>query len=455
MEPGHAWQWRLTTVEAAGPRVTGAADRAAGYNQERHYAAAERIRAARARLMFYIAGTFEVPGPLDLDALEAALLYFVRRHEVLRTRFHKSASGDLTCTTAAPDDVALARVDAGRLASADDTRTYLRHTFQRVDTLSGPQTVLGAVVREDSATVYFAFDHLVADIMSATIAVSDITAAYRQFAHGRHPDSPPAGSYLRFNHDQRDRNAAVDATDTRLEGWAGFRTRNGSFFPRFPLDLGVEPGRWYPPINVTNPLLDARQTDELEARCRTAGAGLFTAALAALAITTSTEEEPDVCRALVVRNERGDGEYADSVGWFVNTLPIEIPVPQRTHFADRLAQTRKAYGAARECAGVHYVRAWELLAPRENNSTRYWPHPVNMFSYLDFRKAPGAEHHAPRKAKVHLGMSGIGGILLWMFRNDTGLHLNSIHSETPEAERSNAELTRRLGETLRDFVHHP
>ncbi|MEV6576288.1 hypothetical protein [Streptomyces sp. NPDC051577] len=97
----------------------------------------------------------------------------------------------------------------------------------------------------------------------------------------------------------------------------------------------------------------------------------------------------------------------------------------------------------------------KLLAPRENNSTRYWPHPVNMFSYLDFRKPPGAEHHATHNAKVHLGMSRIGGILLWLFRNDTGLHLSSIHSHTPEADKSTAELTRRLTETLRDFAQQP
>ncbi|MEU6131292.1 hypothetical protein ABZ805_19130 [Saccharopolyspora sp. NPDC047091] len=48
-------------------------------------------------------------------------------------------------------------------------------------------------------------------------------------------------------------------------------------------------------------------------------------------------------------------------------------------------------------------------------------------------------------------MSEIGGILLWLLRTGTGLHLDVLHSDTGQAHRARAELTGAVRAALRGF----
>ncbi|GAA0421394.1 condensation domain-containing protein [Streptomyces luteireticuli] len=451
--PGRVFVWNLVSTRTNRPAGPVPPPReATTYNQVRHFTVARDARDTDDAFSSYVAGTFEIPGQVDLRALESALLHVVRRHEVLRCTFGELA-GDVSCGPLDPDAVGLSIAEVGHIESPARIRSYLHEFFRGIDTLSWPLIGMGAVVRDDSTTVFFSCDHLVSDGLSTPIAVHDIATVYAALARGRRPDLPEVGSYLGYSREQRRRYREMDADDGRLDHWKGFMERNGDFFPPFPLDLGLEPGRLYPTVNELDPLLSADGTEALEARCRKAEGRLFMGLLAAVGVSLRKEGGPDVYRGLMPVNERGRGAYAHTMGWFINTLPVEFPVGEGRGLDETMAGVSAGLDEMWRHVDVPFVKAWSLLAP-EHFSLRTWPFAVNFFSYLDFRKVPGARHHSAWRARKHIWSSRTNGICFWFHRNDTGLYMNSIYADTAEARRTKAALGRTLVRTMENMAHH-
>ncbi|MFC6599713.1 condensation domain-containing protein [Kitasatospora paranensis] len=451
LRPGHVVEWRLTARGAADGRRPDDPERRASFNQDKHFTVAEEGRRASEPVASWLAVTFEIAGPLDRPALEAALLSFARRHEVLRCEFRRLA-GELSCEAVRPADLVLDAVDVGRFDDPGALRAHLADSFERsIDTLAWPLFTMGAVVREDASTVYLAFDHIVCDGMSMPNVVNDVQRAYAAHAQGREPGLPAAASYLDFAHEQRSRYLAIAADDDRLAYWREFIGRNGGFFPPFPIDLGVEPGRMYPIVNEAGLLLDPAETEEFDRRCRAAGGRAFMGVLAAVATTLREAGGPAVYRGLMPVSERGRGPWEQSVGWFVNTMPIEFPVAPGQDFAEVLAGVRAGFTEMMAHLDVPFVRAWELLAPEEF-AARSWPFPVNFFSYIDMRRCPGAEHHDVWRPTTHVWSSRANGVCSWFQRDTDGLHMNSIFVDTPQARRTMAAFEQVLRRTLHKVV---
>lgn len=444
--PGNVLEWRLRAPGMGDAGVPGQRRAIASYNQEKHWTVAKEAEKSADRFGSYVSGTFEIDGPLDERALEYAFLTLVRRHEALRSEFQQLA-GDLTCDPLGSEVVTLERVEIGRIGSSDALRSYLHELFKAIDTLSWPLLVMGAVVREESATVFFGYDHLVCDGLSTPIAINDIMTAYTAFRAGREPELPPAGSYVAFSREERARSRTLDLDDPRLDYWKGFMARNGDFFPEFPLDLGLRPGGMYPTVNDLDKLLDADATAALEARCRESGGRLFMGLLGAMAVALRREGGPESYRGIMPVSERGRGPYGHAIGWFVNTMPVEFSVADGLDFPQVLENVRVAVTEMARHTDVPFVVAWDLLAP-QYASLLSWPFAVNFFSYLDFRRTPGAGAHLARKAGKHIWASHSNGICYWFHRNDSGLYVCSVYADTPRARRTKAALGRRLEETL-------
>ncbi|MFJ5094597.1 MULTISPECIES: condensation domain-containing protein [unclassified Streptomyces] len=466
LAPGHAVEWR---VHASAARTTAPGGTAGSgvpvpsrplpsYNQEYHFGASvppvggaeEQGRSASRRTDSY-AGTFEIRGGLDRPALEAALLHCVRRHAALRCVFRPSPGG-LVIEVAAPEDVKLEPVDHGPVASPAEARAHAERFLRTTDTYGGPWFVMGAMVREESTTVHFACDHLVTDGTSVMIVLNDIAAAYEAFASGREPDLPLAGNFADHSRAERQRTESVRADDSGLDHWRGFVARNGGPFPRFPLDLGIEPGTGGPARNTTDTLLDGSGAAALEARCREAGASVATGVLTAVGVSMRKLGGPDVHRALVPVGTRGRGRHAHSVGWFVNVLPVEFPVSEGAGFARTVAAARDASTRMIRGGRVPFVVVLRLLAPE--HYARPWPHAVNFFSYMDFRDAPGAARHADREAGVYTSVPATNGMFLWLHRTHDGIHLNTVHVDNSRARRTEAALVATLARTLEGMAHH-
>ncbi|MEU6865170.1 condensation domain-containing protein [Streptomyces sp. NPDC046876] len=451
MAPGRVVEWRLRST--AGPEPAGAG-RWASFNQDKHFTVAEESRGADDPVASWVAVTFEVEGALDEEALAGALLAFVQRHEVLRCTFRRLA-GELACEPITPGELAL---DAVPVASFDSNRElvgYLSERFKRsIDTLSWPLFTMGAVLREDSATVYLAFDHIVCDGLSMPVVVQDVQGAYEALRRGEEPAAAPAPSYLDFAEEQRRRYLSFDADDERLAYWKEFVAGgDGAFFPRFPLDLGVAPGRMYPIVNEASELLDAGEAEVFEKVCREVDGKPFMGVLAAVAVCLREAGGPGVYRGFMPVSERGRAGWADSVGWFVNTMPIEFDASPGRDFGQVMAGVREGFGEMMRHIDVPFVRAWQLLAPEEF-AARSWPYPVNFFSYIDTRKVPGAGRHEEWRPASHVWSARANGACSWFQRDAHGLHMNSIYVDTAAARRTMEGFQEALRRTVREIARH-
>ncbi|WP_016908462.1 condensation domain-containing protein [Streptomyces xiaopingdaonensis] len=457
VEPGRVIRWRLASTAAEHACEGGAERRQASFNQVKHFSTIEESRRAGEPFASWLALTFEIEGQLDHAALESSFLSLARRHEVLRCEFRRLA-GDLSAATYPVDEVRLEAEDVGEFGSQEELRAFLSESFrQETDALVWPLYTMGAVVREGGpTTVYLAFDHIVADGISMLNVVHEIQVVYASLHRGEEPHLPEVGSYAEFAHEQRRRFASLRIEDPCLDGWRSFAERGGGFFPRFPLDLGVDPELMYPPVHESALLLGARDTEALDLRCREAGGRMFMGLLAGVAVSLRDLGGPETYRALMPVSERGGGALRNSLGWYVNTLPIEFPVagfpsfphgPDLSDLARLLGDVRESFTATTENLQVPFVRAWELLAP-QHFTARSWPFPVNFFSYIDTRKGPGSEHHPRWKPVLHVWSSATNGTNSWFVRDAEGLHIDSIYADTPQARATMASLQHVLGETL-------
>ncbi|WP_405680437.1 MULTISPECIES: condensation domain-containing protein [unclassified Streptomyces] len=443
--PGRVVEWRLRSTAAEESDGPGdAAGRKASFNQDKHFTVAEESRAADDPVASWIAVTFEVAGRLDEPALARALLAFVQRHEVLRCAFRRLA-GELACEPFDPAELALEAEPVGAFATSELLRDFLVERFKRsIDTLSWPLFTMGAVLREDSATVYLAFDHIVCDGMSMPIVVHEVLTDYEALCRGEDSGLPPvAPSYLDFADEQRRRYLSIDAGDERLGYWKEFIERGGGFFPRFPLDLGVEPGRMYPIVNEASVLLDAGEAEVFEKTCLAVGGKPFMGVLASVAVCLREAGGPGVYRGLMPVSERGREGWADSVGWFVNTMPIEFDASPGRDFAQVMAAVRAGFTEMIGHIDVPFVRAWELLAPEEF-AARSWPYPVNFFSYIDMRKCRGADRHDEWRPATHVWSARANGACSWFQRDADGMHMNSLYVDTVAARRTMGDLQEAL-----------
>ncbi|OEJ30670.1 condensation domain-containing protein [Streptomyces subrutilus] len=450
--PGRVVEWRLrsTAAEACGPDDE--PGRRASFNQEKHFNVAEESRAADDPVASWIAVTFEVAGRLDEPALAQALLAFVQRHEVLRCAFRRLA-GELACEPFDPAELALEAETVGAFETSGALRDFLVERFTRsIDTLSWPLFVMGAVLREDSATVYLAFDHIVCDGMSMPIVVHEVLTAYEALCRGEESGLPSAApSYLDFADEQRRRYLSIDARDERLDYWKEFIARGGEFFPRFPLDLGVEPDRMYPIVNEASTLLDAAETEVYEKTCLAVGGKPFMGVLAAVAVCLREAGGPGVYRGLMPVSERGREGWGNSVGWFVNTMPIEFDASPGRDFAQVMAGVRAGFNEMISHIDVPFVRAWELLAPEEF-AARSWPYPVNFFSYIDMRRCQGAGRHDEWRPSTHVWSARANGACSWFQRDAGGLHMNSLYVDTPAARRTMGDFQEALRLTVQQIA---
>jgi hypothetical protein len=446
--PGHVVEWQLKARDATALSQRVEHRKNASFNQSKHFSSVKETRNSHNPLASWLAITLELDGVLNRGALEAALLFLARRHEVLRCEFQHLA-GDLSCDVCAPEDIELEACDCGDVGTTAELQAFLMAGFERnTDTLAWPLYTMGAVIRDDGpTTVYLAFDHIVSDGISLLFVVNDIEVAYAAFCRGEEVDLPAVGGYADFAHEQRARYGSIDDADDRLDYWKAFASDGGEFFPRFPLDIGVEPGSLHDVVSDSGTLLSFEEAEAFDARCREAGGKVFMGVLAAVAISLRKEGGPDVYRGLMPVSERGRGEWQKSVGWFVNTLPIEFSVAADLEFAQIMAGVRAGFTEMMTSADVPFVRAWQLLSP-ELFSLHSWPYPVNFFSYIDTTRFPGSEHHEGWNPTAYVWSANSNSANSWFLRDAEGVHFNSIYADTPKGRAVMAGVHRSLRETL-------
>jgi hypothetical protein len=445
IRPGRLVEWTLSarTVGLAAALPDDA--RPPAYIQESHIRTARSVRDAGLSVPTWLGAAFDIPGPVDLDALQEALRRWTVRHETLRSGFRWSGeAGDgMRRFTLDADAVSLHREDVGDFGDATVLAHHLQDRFDDVaDALRWPNLIYTAVVRDDGASVYMAFDHSNVDAYSIYRIPADIHALY---AGGAAAEQPPAGSYVDFCEAERADADRIDAGHEAVGRWREFIRRCDGRLPSFPVDLGLEPGGGLPAQSMLRePLVDAGDAAAFEAYCRPHG-GSLAGVLAATALAVHEIGGESVYRTVVPFHTRARSQWSDSVGWYVGGAPIEVPVTPATDFPAALRTVHAELRANRRLARMPIDRVLRLLGTDFRPTS---PDLYSIVSYVDTRAVPGADRWPDLTAYALLRVSYGDQVCAWVTRLPEGLWFASRHPDTDLAHKN----MRLYVERLRDVV---
>ncbi|MFE2097991.1 condensation domain-containing protein [Streptomyces sp. NPDC059468] len=446
VRPGRLVEWTLSPATVATAEGLPEDSRPPAYIQESHIRTARSVRDGGLFVPTWIGTAFDLPGRVDLDVLQESLRAWTLRHETLRSGF-RWADDRLRRFTLDAGDVSLRRETVGDFGDADALARHLQDRFDTVaDALCWPNLIYTAVVRDDSTSVYMAFDHSNVDAYSLHGIPAEIHELYAAGLRGRGPVvRTPAASYVDFCELERADADRIDGGHEIVARWREFVRRCDGTLPGFPVDLGLGPGGPLPPQKmICEPLADADSAAAFEAYCRPHG-GSLVGLLAATGLIVHELGGQSVYRTVVPFHTRVKSRWSGSVGWFVGGAPIEVPVAGTPDLPSTLRAVRAELQANRPLARMPLARVLKLLGADFRPTS---PDLYSIVSFLDARGIPGAARWAEQKAYGLLRVSYGDQVCVWVTRLHDGLWVASRYPDTDVA----AKHMRLYVERLRDLV---
>jgi amino acid adenylation domain-containing protein len=298
-------------------------------------------------------------GPLDVDALRAAIDDVVARHEPLRTVFPVDDDGPRQHVLDPPE--AVLRV----LDDLDDVE-FASRGFD----LGHELPIRAALVREsthpDRHRLVVAVHHVAADGLSLGPLAADLASAYAARRDGRDPvrASPPV-QYADVAIWQQDRLGDLDDPSSTAARQAAFWRECLTDLPaqtELPFDrprpaLGTQVGG---KVRVE---LNASIHARLAAIAAEAEVGMFMVVHALVAVLLRRLARED---DIVVGTPVGGRDHPalDAlVGMFVNTVTLRVPVSKHASFRSVVERCREVDVAARDHADLPFDRVVEAVDP--------------------------------------------------------------------------------------------
>ena len=306
-------------------------------------------------------GNFNIPiavrlsGALNSDALTAAMIDVVTRHESLRTIYPVGGDDQPTQVVLPPTsifvDLEPVRIDesdvAGRIAELTGTGFDVTSTV--------PLRTALLHVGESEFVLVVVFHHISADGSSLAPFARDLTDAYFSRLAGEAPDwTPLALQYADYTLWQRatlgDPADPASQATKRLNYWRN--TLAG-----LPDALDVPLDRQRPEVRTmeggtTHLSLDAELHSAIDRIAREAGATRFMAVHAAMALTLASSSGKNDIAIGTPTAGRGSDLLDPMVGMFVSTVVLRTPVDTAGTFSDLLADVRTRDVSAFDNAGL-------------------------------------------------------------------------------------------------------
>ncbi|MEV7126895.1 condensation domain-containing protein [Streptomyces sp. NPDC093260] len=445
VRPGRLVEWTLdpAAVEAA----TGLPDdsRPPAYIQESHIRTARTVREDGLFVPTWLGAAFDLPGRVDLDVLGEALRGWMLRHETLRSGF-RWAGDDMRRFTLDARDVALHRESVGDFTDAEALVRHLEDRFDvTADALRWPNFLFAAVVRDDGASVYMAFDHSNVDAYSVYRIPAEIHELYTAGLAGASAERGPVGSYVDFCRTERASADEMDATDEIVGRWREFIGRCDGRLPNFPLDLGLDPEGELPRQKLMHEMLvDADDAAGFEAYCRPFGGSLVGILAATSMIVHEIGGQP-VYRTVVPFHTRRKSQWMDSVGWYVGGAPVEIETARASDFQCLLRVVSDQLRANRPLSRMPLARVLRLLGADFRPTS---PDLYSIVSYVDARAVPGSERWTELKAYGLIRVSYGDQVCAWVNRLHEGLQFASRYPDTDIAYKNMQLYVEQLREVI-------
>lgn len=445
IRPGKLVEWTLHPEIVETALSLPDDSRPPAYVQEAHARTARSVRQNGLFVPTWLGTAFDIPGRTDLDILQEALRSWALRHETLRSGF-RWIGDEMRRFTLDADAVVLHREEIGDFS---DTVALSQHLQDRFDVaanaLTWPNFIFTAVVRDDSTSVYMAFDHSNVDAYSIQRIPAEIHELYAACLEGRDVDTTPVASYVDFCATERTSADEIDDTHDIVARWRKFIDQCEGKLPNFPIDLGITPEGPLPTQKLMHEMLvDDADAAAFEAYCRPYGGSLI-GVLAATALIVHEIGGQQVYRTVVPFHTRAKSQWSDSVGWYVGGAPIEIPVAQAADFDSAIDMVRAALRENRPLSRIPIPRVLRLLGSDFRPTS---PDLYSIVSFVDTRGIPYSELWQDLRAYGLIRVSYGDQVCAWITRLHEGLQFASRYPDTDVAYNN----LRLYVERLRDHI---
>jgi len=313
-------------------------------------------------------------GPVDRDAIGAAVRQMVRRHEALRTTFDAAPDGVLSqvihteLPAGLPSWTDLADEPDPERALAERIDAELRTPF---DLATGPVLRAGLYrLAPEEHVLLVTLDHITCDGWSMGLLHDDLVALYATEATGAAPPPEPAVQYADFAVWQRDWLGGGEL-DRQLDYWRRVLADPPPMVT-FPAAGAAAAAPGTDRHTVVHPI-----ADDLVAGLRALGrrhdTSLFVVLTAAFAtLFASYSGRTDLVLGTVVAN-RNQVEIGDVVGMFANTVALRLDLSGHPDTAELILRTRRAVLDAQAHENVPFDEVVTALdAGRATGRTPYF-----------------------------------------------------------------------------------
>jgi nonribosomal peptide synthetase DhbF len=318
---------------------------------------------------YNIPGVLRLRGPLNRQAMAAALTDVVHRHEALRTVF-PDAGGEPYQRVLGIDDARLeleiVECDPGGLPAA--VRAAAIYAFD----LAGPRPLIRATlfaIGPDEHVLMIVMHHIVGDGWSTAPLLRDLAHAYTARSEGRVPDWQPLPvRYVDYTLWQQELLGQADDPGSVLAGQLAFWAKELAGAPEC---LALPTDRPRPPFasyrgDAVSFVVNAELHAGLADLARKSGATLFMVLHAGLAVLLSrwgAGLDIPVGSPLAGRTDKA---LDDLVGFFVNTVVVRSDLSGDPSFSELLDRVRETSLTVLENQDAPFELVVEHLNPERS-----------------------------------------------------------------------------------------
>ncbi|MFE9681099.1 amino acid adenylation domain-containing protein [Streptomyces sp. NPDC006285] len=334
---------------------------------------------------YVMPGALRLRGALDPAALGAALNEIVRRHEVLRTTFPEDG-GRPEQRIGQPRPVPLPVLD---VAGEDEVEAVFRAETTTPFDIASDLMVRARLLRlaDDHHVLVLGLHHIAADGWSLGVLLGELGALYDAFRRGVPSPLPELGTqYADYAVWQRE---WLDAgpMDAQIAYW---RERlDGAPVLELPADLAPAAARgWHGASRPFDFPADLwRRVTAFAGERRATPYMVLVAAFAVVLARWSGQRDIVIGSPLAGRVHP---ELEPLAGFFVNTLPLRVGVPETASFAALLAEVKETCTGAYAHQDVPFGKLVQALRPDRS------PGPVPLVQVmLALRDVPGGAPALP------------------------------------------------------------
>ncbi|MGX7694901.1 condensation domain-containing protein [Gordonia polyisoprenivorans] len=406
----------------------------------------------------WIGTAFMIDRPLDREALAAAIEEWYRRHEAFRSSVRTDAGtgpeDDLTRITTAAQAISVRTSALGDAMSADEAQACVQEYFNTtVSPLRWPHCVAVTVEPDGDDNRFllvFAADHTVMDAYTQVFAIRELTTLYEAALDATPHNLLDYGSYLDFADAERDLGEQIDANNIAVTLWREFFETPTSVaqpgpmptFPRFEVPDGHSPTITCPRIpddgyqsSLSTYLLDPAQTKAFDTVCKAAGTSMAVGVYTALTMAGAACSGADDLRFISPVHTRTGPEWGEAVGWFVGVIPMHARLGGATTFREALPSVAASVGRYRDAGSAPFAPIADLIGGDVTP-------PGFVISYIDLRRAEGADQWDARNARVlRSATADADEVYFWINRIPDGLNVSARFTAGPQGAAVEAFLS--------------